>query len=310
MEDPDVIRLVSAAAALVVVAAACFGGFAVRGSTALPAAMWAALAGIVLAVEFGCRGCGVLADPAAAEGVRLAATALGLCPAMSLLGAKRPQHGVWQFIVAALAGMLALPAATAVLARPGEVPDVHGLQRWFMTLLVLVGWMNFAGTRHGFAAAVVTVGQLVLMRPFLPLLPPAAETPWVDLVATLLVAGGSLAAAATTAFRPVTAGGHRDLAAGIDAPFLALRETLGAAWTLRIAERFNATAETRGWPCRLRFAGLECSGDAVDSAWHRDAVRCLRALLLRFVSPGWLERHGAGSRDPHPPAVAHADKRE
>lgn len=71
----------------------------------------------------------------------------------------------------------------------------------------------------------------------------------------------------------------------------AIRETLGAAWTLRIVERFNAVAEARGWPCRLHFRGLEVGGDPTDTAWQRDAVRALRALLLRFVTDDWLMRH-------------------
>jgi hypothetical protein len=291
MDDPATLRLVSLAAALVAFSAACVGAFMARGTTAVPAAAWAAAAALTLAVEMGSRGSGALADPAAAEGVRLAVAALGVCPAMSLLGAKRPQHGVWQFIVAALAAMLALPAATAALTRPGTVPDVLDLQRGFMTLLVLVGWMNFAGTRHGVPAALVAVGQMLLMRPFLPFAASPAETPGSDCVATLLVAGGALAAAGISAFRPVAVGGRVGIVASIDGPFLALRETLGAAWALRIAERFNVTAEARGWPCRLRFAGLDAGGDPADSDWHRDAIRCLRALLLRFVSHEWLARH-------------------
>ncbi len=306
MDDPATLRIISSAAALVAAGAAGAGGFLARGTTAVPAAAWAAAAGLSVAAEMGGRAAGVLVDPAAAEGVRLAVTALGLCPAMSLLGAKRPQHGVWQFIVAALAAMLALPAATAALTRPGAVPDVLGLQRWFMVLLVLVGWMNFAGTRHGVAALLVAAGQALLMRPFLPFMASAAESPWVDCVATLLVAAGSLFAAGLSAFRPVTAGCREGSVLGIDGPFLALRETLGAAWTLRIAERFNATAQARGWPCRLRFAGLDAGGDPHDAGWHRDAIRCLRALLLRFVSTGWLARHGATICNPNGPVLARA----
>jgi hypothetical protein len=305
MDDSATLRLVTFVAAVAAACAAGAGGFLVRGTTAVPAAGWAAAAALALAAEMGGRAAGVLADPAAAEGVRLAVAALGLCPAMSLLGAKRPQHGVWQFIVAALAAMLALPAATAALTRPGMVPDVLDLQRGFMTLLVLVGWMNFAGTRHGVPAALVAVGQMLLMRPFLPFVPSAAEAPGSDCVAALLVAGGALAAAGISAFRPVTVGGRVGIAASIDGPFLALRETLGAAWALRIAERFNATAEARGWPCRLRFAGLDAGGDPTDSGWHRDAIRCLRALLLRFVSHEWLARHEAAIRDPNAPVLAH-----
>jgi hypothetical protein len=82
------------------------------------------------------------------------------------------------------------------------------------------------------------------------------------------------------------------ITARINPPFLAVRDTLGAAWALRIAERFDAVAAERGWPCRLHFAGLDAGGDPADESWHRDALRAFKALLLRFVDDAWLARHG------------------
>jgi hypothetical protein len=83
-----------------------------------------------------------------------------------------------------------------------------------------------------------------------------------------------------------------DVTHAIDPPFLALRETLGAAWALRIAERFDSVAATRGWPCRLGFRGAEVGGDQADASWQRDALRAFKALMHRFVDDGWLARHG------------------
>jgi hypothetical protein len=85
--------------------------------------------------------------------------------------------------------------------------------------------------------------------------------------------------------------------AALVAAYRALRETLGAAWTLRIAERFNAVAESRGWPCRLRFDGLHVSDDAEGCEWHADAIRTGRALLRRFASPDWMQRHAAAGEN-------------
>jgi hypothetical protein len=312
--------LVSFGAAVLILVAAAGGGLAARGTTAVPAAAWAAAAAIVFGIEMGCRAAGLLGDPSAAAALRLVAVALSLCPTMALLGAKRPQHGVWQFIVASLAFVLAMPAVSATLVRPGTMPDVHPLQRWFMTLLVVVGWMNFAATRHGLAAALVAVGQVLLLRPFLPFAAGAAG-PITDGAGAILAAAGAVLAVVQSAAWPAV---PRSASAGwsgsglvpaavdpvavIGGPFVALRETLGAAWTLRIADRFNAVAETRGWPCRLRFTGLEVGGDPRDDSWHRDAIRGGRALLRRFVSDDWLARHGQRPRLPakKPPEVAPA----
>jgi hypothetical protein len=268
----------------------------------VPAAWWAGGAALAFAVESAVRASGGLTDPASQASARLAVAAFSLCPIMSLLGAKRPQHGVWQFIVASLAGIIALPAASAALVRPGSPPDVHALQRWFMLALVLVAAMNFAATRHGVAAMLVAVGQLILMRQFMPFVESVGQQgATLDAVAAWLVATGGIVAAGQSWLWPAQQrvvgselasrrGGGADLAA-FDAAYLALRETLGAAWTLRIAERFNAVAESRGWPCRLRFDGLHVGGDPDDREWRGDALRTGRALLRRFVSTDWMRRH-------------------
>ena len=302
-------------AAGLAVAVSAWGVFLVRGSTAVPAAFWSVAACLALAVEMGARAAGGLADPATGAAARLAVVSLSLCPAMSLLGAKRPQHGVWQLIVATLAVVLAMPAATALLMRPGSLPDLHLLERCFMPLLVLVGWMNFAGTRRAAAVSCIAAAQLLLLRGFLPGVAMdramdgamnAATAGGTDAAAAgLLLVGALLAAvqACSSRGRGVRRGGlarqgdqgrtsAHAVAAIIDPSFLALRETLGAAWILRIAERFNTVADSRGWPCRLRFGGLESGGDPGDTFWHRDALRAFRALARRFVSEAWLARHG------------------
>jgi hypothetical protein len=120
--------------------------------------------------------------------------------------------------------------------------------------------------------------------------------PAVERAALLTEASGARAAEVARGRRggmnaPLRAGSSPSIAALIDRPYAALRETLGAAWTLRIAERFNTVATERGWPCRLSFRGLEVGGDPDDLEWHRDAMRALRALFRRFVTAEWLARH-------------------
>ena len=284
---PEIILCV---AALVVAAASTAGGWLARGTTAVPAAAWSVAASLALAAEAAGRAAGWLADPATQSAARLMVAAVAVCPAMSLLGAKRPQHGVWQLIVATLGFVLAMPALSAILVRPGSLPHLHMLERFFLPVLVGVGWMNFIATRRGLAASLVAVGQLGLMWQFLPGAsceqPPAVLF---DAVCSCLIAVGAVLAVAQS-----NRGSRRSagvgVAAAIEPAFLAVRETLGAAWALRICERFNSIAATRAWPCRLRFAGLE--GDLTAGAWERDAVRCLRSILRRFVSPDWISRHG------------------
>jgi hypothetical protein len=292
--------IVSTTAAGIVSVAAAVGVWMVRGSTAVPAAGWALVAGLALTAEMGWRAFGGLSDPAAASAARLVTSALAVCPTMALLGAKRPQHGVWQWIVASLALVLAMPALTATLVRPGTLPDVLLLGRGFLALLLLVGWLNFAATGRGVAAALVTVGEGLLMRGFLPFGTVTAGAPSrLEGAATVLVALGAMVAVVQTLaarFRATAERATAELAIAerIERPYRALRETFGAAWTLRIAERFNVLADERGWPCRLHFAGIDVGGDPADTAWHRDARRAFAALARRFVSAEWMARHGWG----------------
>lgn len=283
--------LLTALAAAVAAATAVAAAFRVRGSTAVPAAWWAAAACLALAAD----AAAARTEAPAAASLRLGVAALAVCPTMSLLGAKRPQHRVWQLIVATLAIVVAMPAVSATLVRPGSLPDVHVLGRGLLFVLILVGWLNFAATGHGLAATAVAAGQLAVMRPFLPGVATASALPQpaIDALGSCLVAAGAIAALArrrrgpeSEPLRPATP------AALIDPTFLALRDTLGAAWALRIAERFDTVAGERGWPCRLRFAGLAAGGDPADASWHRDALRAFKALARRFVDEAWLARHG------------------
>jgi hypothetical protein len=282
------------AAAIVTALAAAAGCFLARGTTAVPAAAWAVVAAAALAGESAALAVGWLTEPSAAAATRLIVAALAVCPAASLLGAKRPQHGVWQFIVATLAGVLMLPAVSAVLVRPGSMPDVHMIERVLLVVLVVVGWLNFVATRHGLAATLVAGGQLALIWPvvrgFADATAPAA---WLDAVGGLAVACGAVLAVGQSLWRPAAAVERRgEVAGAIERPFLALRETLGAAWTLRITERFNTIASSKGWPCRLMFAGIVLDKGAAGGPWEREAVRCCRSILRRFVTPAWLGRQG------------------
>ena len=144
--------------------------------------------------------------------------------------------------------------------------------------------------------------------------PGGATAVAIDAFATGLLLGGTLLAAVQAVAGRADRSNAADnstgsVAAIIDRPFLAVRETLGAAWTLRIAERFDTVAVAHDWPCRLRFRGLEVlGGEAPDTAsdafWHRDALRAFRALMRRFVSDDWLARHG------WPPALVDVQQTE
>ena len=311
VDNRQLLALVSSAVALVFVTLSCCAAWFVRGSTAVPAALWSAAAAFVFALSMLQQATGELGIASMAIH-RVVVGALSVCPVVSLLGAKRPQHGVWQFIVGALAAVLALPTASAVLIRPGGLPDLHILGKFFLPILIMVGWMNFVGTGRWIAATLIAVGHIGLIWPLLPgnLLATALPQAGLDLAAIVcMTAGGGLAfmqtVLAISRRRVAVAVPHGTtqenavFVSRVNNCFIPLRETLGAAWTLRLIERFEVLATRRGWPLRLTLKGAEFihkdiermnNADAQD--WQSDAARALEALLRRFVSTGWLKRHG------------------
>jgi hypothetical protein len=204
-------------------------------------------------------------------------------PTMAVLGAKRPQHHAWQFIVATLLVVVALPGLTAMVF--GESVTLHLAQVLFVVILVALGPANYLPTRFCRAGILFCLGQMLLLGAFLP---PASK--WFPeprpLVALGCVAGAALW---SVLVRPrIPASGRT-----IDRAWIRFRDAYGAAWALRVQDRFNQAARTHEWPLLLTWHGcVALPVDEETSSGVRQAdvaERTLRMLLLRFVSVDWLE---------------------
>ena len=206
------------------------------------------------------------------------------------------------FIVAALAAVVLLPSAGGALVRPGSVPDVHLLARLLLTGLLALGWMNALGTGRALSVSVMTLGVVVLARGFLPgvdtetSFPPASgaathRAALVDCIGAWVVAVGAIVGASRRRNGREAGPAEGTFSARVDPAWKALRDTVGAAWSLRVAERFDQLAESRGWPCRLRLSGIEPRDAPGEGPWQRDGRRVLEALFRRFVTRDWLVRH-------------------
>jgi hypothetical protein len=252
------------------------GRKAVAGTTLSAAWCWAAAAWVaVIAASW----IGRLAAAQGDEGdwrqsLQMAAALTTVCPAMALLGAKRPQHVAWQWIVLSLWVVLSLPAGEWLLfAAP---PNVHTARRWFLLVLLVPGIVNYLPTRHAVAALLFGAGQVVLLAAYLPggSLPAADHT---------LPALGLIVAAMVVAQRP-----RRPMTGGdpLERLWRDFCDLYGLVWGLRVAERFNASAATNGWPVRLVWRGFRsASGDGLPelSAAEREAVAAnLASWLGRF----------------------------
>jgi hypothetical protein len=222
---------------------------------------------------------------------------LMLCPAVAVLGARRPGARSWTwFVVLPLLAVLSLPAVTVLLLEGGgataqaafrlEAPWALGFG-----LVLVMGAGNYVGTRVTTAALAYAAAELLLVAPLIEggadLLAPASG-PWLASLA-IGVAGGVA----------LLTGGVRRTAPGqpLDRLWRDFRNLYGVVWSRRLMDRTNEALAARRLPARLEWSGVVWIGpssEPVDqtalSAAREHAAQTLGWLLKRFADPEWIER--------------------
>jgi hypothetical protein len=220
-------------------------------------------------------------DDNAGQSLRYAARMLLLCPTISLLGVKRPQHGPWNFVVVSLWGVLALPSAEALFLNTGQPLEIAGFRSWFVLVLLLASLVNTLPTRHALAALLAIGGQVLLLGNYLPF--PLPQSPY-DTEAGL----GLLAvAAALYACRPA-----RRASNSLDQLWLDFRDCFGLFWGLRMQERIQAAAKMYNWPIALHWSGWRAADGPLTELpddTRQQILTTFRGLLRRFVSNEWID---------------------
>lgn len=222
--------------------------------------------------------------------VHFVAAAGTLCPFIALIGAKRPQHSAWSFVVLALWGMISLPAAEVVLLNPGQELEINSIRSWFLLALILGGLCNFVLTRYFLSSALLAVAQFVWLGPWLPwsFHPKIMSHEF----AGLLCASGAIITAWLVSRSPTRAANEYDRL------WFDFRDTFGLFWSLRLIERVNDTAKQAGWDFDLGWGGFRTKSSfeplgKLPPETRAALVNCLQGLLRRFVSREWIaERLG------------------
>jgi hypothetical protein len=211
-----------------------------------------------------------------------------LCPAMAVLGAKRPHHRVWQGVVIVFWLMISQPAFEAAFLRhQPSVLFVHPLRSWFLTLALAMGVAIYLPTRFAPCALLAGLGQSALLSPYLPLhlWTMRADLRWLCagvLIGLAIVIGWIIAQAfPRAASLPPLHRAWRDF-----------RDAWGTAWALRVSERFEADARACGWNATLLWSGF-CgrNGEPLESLSPETIAALeawLRTVLGRFVSAEWI----------------------
>ena len=260
--------------------------------------------GTTLAAATAWFGAAMLANAAAVlfEGypaMRYAASTLLLCPAAALLGARRPHHNAWQWIVAAAWLATALPAAQHIMYGAGGEFVVEGVWAGFIWALWGVGAINYLPTRYGWLALFGAICQLLLLAEFMPGARPwgAADVKGRQILLTLL----AITAASRVAMRPRAGSGWNRI-------WLDYRDALGAVWGLRAAERVNSLFKSKGVAFRLGWFGfVDNQGQDVGDetlAATPGLPECFRGVLRRFVDEAWLQQRLEPATDESADATA------
>ena len=279
-----------------------------RGTTLVAPTVWAlaAVGMLVVSATFGPR------DTPADHYLGYATAIFLLAPGLAVLGAKRPQSGAWQFIVATFVGMLMLPVFNG-LAAGLAAPQPHALLRWLNVIVFLVGAFNYLPTVQFFPIMTTWLGVAMLLGVCFP--GNFGRTAAADALALLCLNIG-LAVAWVFARR------RRRVPRGMQRLWSDFRDAYGTVWGVRVAERLNVAARRHGWPVTFAWRGIrvaepndaENPPDALPmelfkssaAPWNEppaeltDGLRRLdpdlrrrirrefHTLLRRFVSPEWI----------------------
>ncbi len=262
-----------------------------RGTALRPSLCWFALAGLLAAVS---QVQAILEPietgrPLTGHWVYLCALAT-LAALLSVFNARRPGSGAWAFLMGVLVLLFLIPWVEA----QGSISSARAAARlrleapWnaFFAILVVAATANFAATRRWPIATLLflALGLVLFPLTFPETNPRLRAHVWTALPFTLAALG-------LRGLVPPRQQPQATLAA--DRLWLWFRDHWGAAWALRVRERFNRESAVSDWGIQLGWRGLLYprvtslrSGNItpmVPQAKLALAYTTLRALLKRFA---------------------------
>lgn len=264
---------------------------AASGTALRPALVWAALALALL------LGASLLAayEPASSGrpgtgGLTYISVLCLLAAFGSVLNARVPGSRVWAGLMALLVLVFLIPWLEGPLRmrRFGGLAPLRLDSPWnlFYGFMVTIGVTNYLPTRFALAAIGFAVTFALeyfgLTRLDWPPERRATVWSWVAWAFALSVWAARWRA---------------DQGPNSRVPFERLwfwfRDAWGVVWALRIQERFNRTAELKGWPVRLSWFGLVANGAPERdraAGVPSEAIAGFRALVRRFATAERVEQ--------------------
>lgn len=228
--------------------------------------------------------------------IQFAAASSTLCPIVALVGAKRPQHSAWSFVVLALWFILALPAAEVICLHPGQDLEINSIRSWFLLGLITIEFCCFGLTKYAIPIGLLAAAQVCWLWDWLPLLP---ATPWLAPVQEVLGLW-LLCFAIVTAWLLATL--PRRAERSFDRLWFDFRDSFGLFWALKLAERVNDAGQQAGWDFDLGWSGFRTKADFAPLGDLPPATAAalqhnLQGLLRRFVAAEWISERLAPAVD-------------
>jgi hypothetical protein len=231
-----------------------------------------------------------LCPAAIADQMWYAVALLMVCPAIAVLGARRPGTRIWTwFVLVPLLLVLGWPALTAWDSRLQVAPlDITKPAIIAYGLVLVMGTGNYFRTRFSLSAFCLLVALVLLVLPFSS----AAPAPIADRDRSRVWATLSLAAALATALHS----GRRTLVAAtpLDRVWIDFRDSFGIVWANRAMDRINAAAANEHWPVRLELDGFRplehTAGRTPRTDVEQHIEHTMRWLLRRFVDAEWIDQ--------------------
>lgn len=270
-----------------------------KSTTLAPAGRWACAAAALWSLTWTLDYVLTLLSRSAADHLWYAAAVVALCPAIAVLGSRRPGTRVWTwFILIPMLFALGWPVLTLWI----QGSDLRGLQlespQLAGYLLVLVmGAGNYFGTRHTLPGLLYAAANTVLVLSSSAACPGWLSDRWWSRLGATGCMALAVVIAGRSASQPAT-GLNR-----LDRLWLDFFDQFGVVWGRRIQDRVNFVALKEGWSARLELHGFVWS-PVSDTATEARIEHTFRWLLRRFVDPEWIdERLGEGPAESNVTAI-------
>ncbi len=221
-------------------------------------------------------------SPSVRDSLKWLLLSAGFCPFVARLGAKRPQHRAWHWIVLSFWVIAGLPAWQSIAA--GRAFRVGLLWDGLLVLLLLMQTADCLATRVWAAPWFLSAGQL-LLHPDPRWWKALPDSPALVVMAFLLGSIGLLALLRGWQPLPRTALGWTRV-------WRDFRDRMGVLWSLRLLQRFEQDSRQDETRVLLRWDGFveaDASGFRFLEALPEETERLMRNLLRRFVDHSWIE---------------------